>query len=75
MKTAIKLDLKSKTFYSRKRYSRLREEEIILIDNKFYQKLFIIIISLFIILILPESPKELAKICNHYNSRTTCNVW
>ena len=41
MKTAIKPDLKTKTFChrSRKSYINLREKEINLIDIKFYQKL------------------------------------
>ena len=75
MKTALKSDLKSKTFCSIKSYTRLREKEISLIDFKFYQKLFIVLISLSTILIFPESPKELENICENYNSRQSCIVW
>ena len=74
MKT-IRPELKSKTFSISKSYSRLIEKEINLIDFKFYQKLFVIIISFSVILIFPESPKELGSICETYNSRKICNVW
>ena len=75
MKTAVKPDLKSKTFLSRKSYIRLREKEIDLIDYKFYQKLFVVLISLSTILIFPESPRELENICESYNPIKICNVW
>ena len=75
MKTAVKPDLKSKTFCSIKSYTRLREKEINLIDFKFYQKLFIVLISLSTILIFPEIPRELENICEDYNSRKSCIVW
>ena len=75
MKTAIKPDLKSKTYCISKNYSRLVEKEIGLINFKFYQKLFILLISFSSILIFPESPRELGNICESYNSRKICNVW
>ena len=76
MKTAVKLDLKSKTFYGSKSYcSRLKEKELITVDYKLYQKLFVILISLFTILIFPDSPKEMENICETYNSKKLCNVW
>ena len=75
MKTAIKPYLKSKTSCGSKTYNRLKEKELSLINYKFYQKLFIVIISLSTILIFPESPRELENICESYNSRTICNVW
>ena len=75
MKTAVKTDLKSKTYCISKSYSRLIEKEISLINSKFYQKLFIVLISFLTILIFPESPKELGNICESYNSRKICNVW
>ena len=75
MKTVVKPDFKSKTFCIRKSYPRLLEKEISLINIKFYQKLFIVLISLSTILIFPESPQELENICNNYNSRKLCNVW
>ena len=74
MKTAIKPNLKSKTFIVNKSYSLLREKEKGLIDYKFYQKLFVVLISLSTILIFPESPAELENICVNYNSRKLCNV-
>ena len=75
MKTAFKPDLKSKTYCISKSYSRLTEEEISLINFKFYQKIFVLIISFSTILIFPESPRELGNICESYNSRKICNVW
>ena len=75
MKTALKPDLKSKTYCISKSYSRLTEKETSLINFKFYQKLFVLLILFSTILIFPESPKELGKICENYNSRKICNVW
>ena len=75
MKTVLKLDLKSKTFFVSKSYPRLIEKEICLVKFKFYQKLFVFLLSFSTILIFPESPKELENICKTYNSRKICNVW
>ena len=75
MKTALKPDLKSKTYCISKSYSRLTEKETILINIKFYQKLFVLLISLSTILIFPESPRELGNICESYNSGKICKVW
>ena len=75
MKTALKLDLKSKTFCVSKSYPRLNEKEISLVSIKFYQKLFVFFLAFSTILIFPESPKELENICESYNSRKICNVW
>ena len=75
MKTALEPDLKSKTLCISKSYPRLVEKDVSLVSFKFYQKLFVFLISLSTILIFPESPKELANICESYNSRKICNVW
>ena len=75
MKTAHKPDLKSKTYCISKSYSRLKEREISLINFKFYQKVFALLISFSTILIFPESPRELDNICESYNSVRICNVW
>ena len=75
MKTALKPDLKSKTYCISKSYSRFIEKEISLINFKFYQKLFVLLISFSTILIIPESPRELANICESYNSKKLCNVF
>ena len=75
MKTALKPDLKSKTYCISKSYSRLTEKEIISTNIKFYQKLFVFLIAFSTILIFPESPKELENICESYNSKKICNVW
>ncbi len=75
MKTAIKSDLKSKTYCDNKSYTRLREKEISVINFKFYQKLFVLLISLLTILIFPDYPRELANICEEYNPSKLCSVW
>ena len=75
MKTALEPALKSKTYCIGKSYSRLTEKEISLVNFKFYQKLFVVLISFSTILIFPESPKELENLCESYNSRKICNVW
>ena len=75
MKTAVKTDLKLKTFSIKKSYPPLIVKEISLINFKFYQKLFVFLISFSTILIFPESPRELENICQNYNSKKLCNVW
>ncbi len=75
MKTSFESDLKSKSFCVSKSLPLLVEKEVRLVSFKFYQKLFVFLISFMIILILPESPKELENICETYNSRKICNVW
>ena len=75
MNTALKPELKSQTSSISKSYTRVIEKEISLVNYKFYQKLFVLLISFLIILIFSESPKELGNICEIYNSRKICNVW
>ena len=75
MKTALEPDLKSKTFCISKSHPLPIEKEFSLVNFKFYQKLFVFLISFSTILILPESPKELENVCESYNSRKICNVW
>ena len=75
MKTAFEPDVKSKTFCISKSYPLPVEKENTLVSFKFYQKLFVFLISFSTILIFPELPKELENICESYNSRKICNVW
>ena len=75
MKTAFEPDLKSKTFCTSKSYNVLIGKEIDQFDFKFYQKLFVLLISFSTILIFPESPRELGNICESYNSKNACNLW
>ena len=75
MKAALKPDLKSKTFCISKSYSRPIDREIGLASIKLYQKLFVFLFSFSIILIFPESPKELENVCESYNASKICNVW
>ena len=75
MQTFVKPDLKLKTSCISKSYTRLIDKEIRPCEFKFYQKLFVLIISFSTILIFPESPRELGNICESYNSKNACNVW
>jgi len=75
MNTAVKPNLKSKTFENVESSTLLMEKEKVLVNIKFYQKLFVILISLTTFLIFPESPRELENICESYNSRKLCHVW
>ena len=51
------------------------KKEVSIFNVKFYQKLFVFLISFSTFLIFTESPRELEKICESYNSRKICNVW
>ena len=75
MKTAFEHDLKPKTLCISKSCPLLVEKEVSLVNFKFYQKLFVFLISFSTILIFPESPKEMENVCESYNSRKICNVW
>ncbi len=75
MKTAFKPDFKLKTFCISKNYPSLLKKEISFVNFRFYQKLFIFLMSISTILIFPESPRELENICENNNSRKICNVW
>ena len=75
MKTVVKPDLKPKTSCISNSYTDLIEKEISPVNFKFYQKLFVLLISFSTILIFPESPKEMANICESYNSKNICNIW
>ena len=74
MKTVVKPVLELKTYSIYKSYTTSRKKEIRLINYKFYQKLFVVLISLSTILIFPESPKELENICENYNPKKLCIV-
>ena len=45
------------------------------LDFKFYQKLFVIFLTLCSFLIIPESPKDSEIVCNKYHSTEACIVW
>ena len=75
MKTVLEPEFKSKTLCISKSYPRLINKEMSLVNIKFYQKLFVFLISLSTILIFSESPRELENICESYNSKKICNVW
>ena len=75
METTVKPSVKLKTLCICKSYAFTIEKEIGSVNFKFYQKLFVLLISFSIILIFPESPRELEHICESYNSNKICNIW
>ena len=75
MNTSSRTDLQSKTFAITKSYTRLIDNELSFDSFKFYQKLLVLLISFSTILIFPESPRDLANICESYHSRKICKVW
>ena len=78
MKTLPKLEMHLETFTIKKEIHQITEKVVDskkVIDFKFYQKLIVVLISFFTILIIPESPKELEIVCNNNYSKQTCNVW
>ena len=75
IKTDFKTDFKSKHFCNTNTFTPLEQKDISFIGFKFYQKLFVVLISFSTILIYPESPKDLENICKKYNSGELCNIW
>ena len=45
------------------------------LDNKFYQKLFVILFASCTLLIFPESPQDSDALCRKYHSTEACMVW
>ena len=45
------------------------------LDNKFYQKLFVILFASCSLLIFPESPQDSEALCRRYHSTEACMVW
>jgi len=75
METVVSADLKSQSSCIKKSYTLLSKKEISFVNNKFYQKLFVVLISMSTFLIFSESPRELENICHSYISSKLCNVW
>ena len=78
MRVLIKAEAKAETLRIRNQTFHDRGNSIILhslIDIKFYQKLFVLLIACSTFLIFPESPRELETVCNSYYSKTICNVY
>ena len=45
------------------------------LDDKFYQKLFLILFASCALLIFPESPQDAEALCRKYQSTEACMVW
>ena len=78
MKTLIKSEPKLKVAsfdYSTYEIKEKSDNPKFSINFKFYQKLFLILISSCIFLIIPESPKDSEILCKKYYSSEACNIW
>ena len=45
------------------------------LENKFYQRLFVILFASCALLIFPESPQDSEALCRKYQSTEACMVW
>ena len=45
------------------------------LNNKLYQKLFVILFASCALLIFPESPQDSEALCRKYQSTEACMVW
>ena len=45
------------------------------LNLEFYQKLFLILLTLCVFLIFPEFPKEAEVLCRKYHSEDACIIW
>ena len=45
------------------------------LDNKFYQKIIVILLASCALLIFPESPQDSEALCRKYQSTEACKVW
>ena len=78
MKSQIKFQDKLKTnkvFDQRLLLNEKKSNSINVIDSKFYQKLFLLFLTVPLFLIFPESAKESENICNSHYTREICNIW
>ena len=78
MKTVIQSQIKTSVCRDKNRLfdvAKNRDNSVSTIDFKFYQKLVILLISVSVILIFPESPNEMEIVCKSYYPQRVCNVW
>ena len=45
------------------------------LDFKFYQKVIVILLTSFVFLIFPDSPKDSEDLCKKYYSTEACILW
>ena len=78
MQTLIQSDLKLKIASFGHPNYKLKEKSNnsqFSLDVRFYQKLFVILISTCAFLIFPESPIDSEVLCKKYHSKEACLIW
>ena len=78
MVTLIKPEAKLKITnfeYSTYQVEKKLVKSKIYLSPKFYQTLFIMVLTLCTFLIFPESPQESDFLCKKYHSTEACMVW
>ena len=63
--------LENPTYSFKKNFSNLKSG----LDLKFYQKLFVILLTSCTFLIFPESPQNFDDLCNKNHPKQACIVW
>ena len=78
MKTVIKPHIKLPRLSSNEPTNKFEEKLVysaIEFDYKFYQNVFVILISSFTFLIFPESPQDSHVLCEKYHTKKACTTW
>ena len=75
MQTLIQPEQKLKIVSFENSNCQVKEKSKFGLDNKFYQKLFIIILASCALLIFPESPQDSEALCRKYQSTDACMIW
>ena len=71
----LKLKIISFDDYSTYQVKQKLKNSKFVFDTQFYQKLFLIILTLFSFLIIPESPQDSENLCFKYHTPKVCKVW
>tara|TARA_B100000941_G_C28071795_1_gene334342 strand:+ start:316 stop:552 length:237 start_codon:yes stop_codon:yes gene_type:complete len=78
MRTLIQPEVKIKIASFEKSTNKIKEKSNnsnFILDSKFYQKIFVILLTFCIFLIFPESPQDSEALCKKYHSTEACIVW
>tara|TARA_Y100001968_G_C18877082_1_gene489922 strand:- start:291 stop:527 length:237 start_codon:yes stop_codon:yes gene_type:complete len=78
MKALVRAEAQIKTLRIENRTPYFKEKvnsSINIVDFKLYQKLFLLLVAFSIILIFPESPREMESLCKDFYTDQKCNVF